>query len=427
MENNIESEEMYLKRAKWMWCKQLGHTLEECPQDPNIRTKFSVFDEFFRVEGLKDIIMKKSSVEVLQKTEKLIRNMVTIKDASPFKRGILLFDDYNYQYFNKVVLPSLEELVEEEEDSEESAKQSKSFHVSDEGEQEGEDQTNEQRIKEKERKEEKKLLKRLSEDEDNFTLDEIKEIHLCQQYDPFQDIEGMRNSAKLDYLNVIDRIPIKDYIKDFIPEQKIIGKALTIASSSRKDEETEVALMTKGPKFLTQENKEDAESVDSNKHFDENNLDVTNQMLKGEGTTSYGHLMKNLSKEGEISDSDEDFEDTTRQFKSIDGRKKSQTTDFFKISSGFTKGAFKNSLYSFREMQGSTVLKSNETIKTQTNITSKRQKRMLGSEMDEMIKNEVNKDEEARDKIKIVRKNTKKLNEAKNIAEEENKMIQLLD
>ena len=415
----------YWNKSKWMWCKKLGHSLGDCPQDPNFRTNFSIFDEFFRVEGLKDIVTKRTSMDVLNKTEKLFKEMIPIKDSSPFKRGVMLFDDYNYQYFNKVVLPPLEELIDEEEgNSEDSDNASKSFHGSEDEEQD--DEAHGRKNIEQPDEDNKELKKKATENDD-FTIDEIKEIYYTQQCDPFSDIESMRNSTKLDNLSVNDLFSIKDFLKEYLPEQKPIGKALTIASSSRKDEETEIALITKGPKFITQENKEEIESIDSNKHFDENNYESTHQVLKVEGNTSYANLIKKSGKEGEVFDSDEDFEDTNRQFKSIDGRKKSGSDDFFKVSAGFTKGAFKNSLYSYREMKGSTEVKTHETIRSQTNTSFKKQKRLLGSEMDEMIQNEINKDKEQQKQEKIIRKNTKKFKEETKDPNKDSKIRQLLD
>ena len=93
--------------------------IQNCTLDPNYRTNHPLQQEFLRVDGLKDIVIKKTSKDCVPKTEKLFEKLSTKKDSSLFKRGIMLFDDYNYSNYNKV-MPELEELIEEEDSEEES-------------------------------------------------------------------------------------------------------------------------------------------------------------------------------------------------------------------------------------------------------------------------------------------------------------------
>lgn len=124
-----------MKKIKCRCCKEIGHSLKDCPQDPNFRTNHSIFEEYSRVEGLKDIVIKKYAGDIMKKTEKLFKSVITTRDKSPFKRGILLFDDYNYQYLNKAIIPPMDELIEAEGDedySDDSRQTSKEINNSEE-------------------------------------------------------------------------------------------------------------------------------------------------------------------------------------------------------------------------------------------------------------------------------------------------------
>ena len=140
-ENNNE---VMMKKLKCRWCKEIGHSLKDWPQDPNIRTNHPISDEYSRVEGLKDIVIKKYAADIMKKTEKFFKTAIVVRDKSPFKRGILLFDDYNYQYLNKAVLPTMDELIEaegDEDDSEESKHESKDInYTEEEGDAEGDNE-----------------------------------------------------------------------------------------------------------------------------------------------------------------------------------------------------------------------------------------------------------------------------------------------
>lgn len=43
------------KSSKCMCCKQVGHSVTDCPRDPNFRTKYQVYEEEDRMKDLKEI------------------------------------------------------------------------------------------------------------------------------------------------------------------------------------------------------------------------------------------------------------------------------------------------------------------------------------------------------------------------------------
>jgi len=114
-----------------------------------------------------------------------MENVVTQKGINPFKRGILTFDDYNYSYYNKEILPELEELLEEESDVNSSIEKSNL----EEGEGESEDEK-EKEIRAKRKAKADLQLKNSQgvDEEDPFTVEELKKIHLMQGEDLFDSI-----------------------------------------------------------------------------------------------------------------------------------------------------------------------------------------------------------------------------------------------
>jgi hypothetical protein len=370
--------------------------------------------------------------------------LISERDASPFKRGVMLFDDYNYELYNKKVLPDLQELIDDEGDfeSEEfSAQHSDGNSVGkseDEGEEEKDNETN--KSKEERRKAkllEKGLFKKRQEDdnEDPFTLHEIKEIHYRQQLDPFEDINQIKNSAKLDYLNLGEMFSIKDEIIRLIPE-RMIQRGMTMATSSRRDDETEIGLINKRKRISVKDEKDDNESVEtSNRNqLDTNHLDVMPQSFRADVETSYANLLKDRSGLGDNSESDDDeIDNTNRQFKSIDLRKLNKSNDIFsKITKGFVNPV--QSAFSYREEKpnksstpkGSTI--GSQVKDSNLNISSNNRKRLLDSEMEDLIDAEIKKEDKKEDKLKIVKKNTKKfLDEQRRKEAEDIQMNELLD
>lgn len=90
-------------------CKSNGHTADACPQDPNPRTKNEIPKEYDRILRLTDQ-RKLYATTVVQTTHFMKKSVILEKEDSrntqdnPFKRGIMKFDDFNYNQFNPFVL-----------------------------------------------------------------------------------------------------------------------------------------------------------------------------------------------------------------------------------------------------------------------------------------------------------------------------------
>ena len=118
-----------LKYMKCMCCKQMGHTIELCHQDPNLKTKAVIESDFDRILKIKDfrhlfadtVITTTHFLKKCIKVPKVqIRALydeptvgVTVKEAkvlidrqykNVFKRGVMNFEDYNYDCYNKYIL-----------------------------------------------------------------------------------------------------------------------------------------------------------------------------------------------------------------------------------------------------------------------------------------------------------------------------------
>ena len=205
----------------------------------------------------------------------LFEKLVVVRDFSPFKRGILLFDDYNYKSINNNILPTIEELIEAEGDESDFSSIRDSNNEEDDFELDQDYlmlKAEKKRIKKIEKE---RMLNKLGESNDSpFTVKEVNEIHHMQQDDPFIDVLNIRNDAKLDYLNLADKIDIRNHITE-LADRKKQQKAVTIASSSRKEDETEIGLFQKQTKLNLIDKNEDGESgEDSNKMYqDDPNID----------------------------------------------------------------------------------------------------------------------------------------------------------
>jgi hypothetical protein len=106
----------------------MGHTIDNCSRDPNLKTKEDVNDDFARINLMKDC--KKLFADTAVTTTLLLKKCVRVpklelKDdamhpdgltfndfnretamqfTKPFQRGAMSFDDYNYDQFNKYIL-----------------------------------------------------------------------------------------------------------------------------------------------------------------------------------------------------------------------------------------------------------------------------------------------------------------------------------
>lgn len=97
-------------------CKEVGHTIDDCIRDPNIKTGVKADVEFERIQKMKDF-RKLYADSIVQTTHMLKKSvMVPIKydeegnqedvghAYNPFMRGVMEFDDYNYAVHNPYVL-----------------------------------------------------------------------------------------------------------------------------------------------------------------------------------------------------------------------------------------------------------------------------------------------------------------------------------
>ena len=113
------------KNLKCTCCKEVGHSIEECSRDPNLKTSVSAVSDQERINRIKDF--RKLHADTIVNTTHLIKKAVMVplftddegREAElsnvehPFMRGIMNFDDYNYSHFNKFVLvPEPESLKE---------------------------------------------------------------------------------------------------------------------------------------------------------------------------------------------------------------------------------------------------------------------------------------------------------------------------
>ena len=95
-----------LQKVKCRCCNEVGHITEDCTRDPNIKTNKPVANEEDRISKIKDF--RKLQAETNLQTLQLIKKSVIVPKVKgkqhPFKRGIMNFDDFNYEQFNQYVL-----------------------------------------------------------------------------------------------------------------------------------------------------------------------------------------------------------------------------------------------------------------------------------------------------------------------------------
>ena len=112
-ENDKEKIKKYVRCS---CCKEIGHAVEECTRDPNIKTHAKADEEFERIQKMKEF--KKLYCDSIAQTTIMLKKSVMIPitiDAeeqieevphayNPFMRGVMEFDDYNYDIHNPYVL-----------------------------------------------------------------------------------------------------------------------------------------------------------------------------------------------------------------------------------------------------------------------------------------------------------------------------------
>ncbi len=95
------------KLLKCQCCKELGHVMQDCPKDPNLKTKQNLDNEQTRI--LKAHCTKKVFADSCVQTAHLLKKCVQVQDNdshknTSFKRGVMQFEDYNYASFNSHIL-----------------------------------------------------------------------------------------------------------------------------------------------------------------------------------------------------------------------------------------------------------------------------------------------------------------------------------
>lgn len=116
-----------MKLVKCQCCKQIGHLAQQCERDPNLRSELDAETEENRIQNLRDA--KKLFIDSLITTTSFLKNCIKVpkreirSEAFPdgitvqafmkemeiykkiaFKRGSMLFEDFNYEQFNKYII-----------------------------------------------------------------------------------------------------------------------------------------------------------------------------------------------------------------------------------------------------------------------------------------------------------------------------------
>ena len=101
-------------KLRCLCCKEIGHLIDRCPRDPNIRTKAEINSDYVRIQKIKD--NRKLNADTVVLTTHLLKKCVqvpvfhateqeeTAYQGHPFKRGAMKFDDYNYHIYNPYIL-----------------------------------------------------------------------------------------------------------------------------------------------------------------------------------------------------------------------------------------------------------------------------------------------------------------------------------
>ena len=111
-----EGNKKQMKYVRCNCCKEVGHSIDQCPRDPNLRTAVNYTLDFDRIARIKDF--RKLYADTVVQTTHFIKKSVMVpleyddegiiqeneNINHPFMRGIMNFDDYNYQVFNPYIL-----------------------------------------------------------------------------------------------------------------------------------------------------------------------------------------------------------------------------------------------------------------------------------------------------------------------------------
>jgi len=93
------------KNIRCLCCKELGHLIEACPRDPNIRSRLDFEEEYARIQQMKEY--RKLNADTVVTTTHFLKKCILVPtrqneqeerayQENPFKRGSMKFDDFNY-------------------------------------------------------------------------------------------------------------------------------------------------------------------------------------------------------------------------------------------------------------------------------------------------------------------------------------------
>jgi hypothetical protein len=107
-----DNDKYKFRRVRCQWWKEIGHFTDNCPRDPNYRTKEDIKEEEDRVAELKDGGAKNHMKGPMDRSLQLFKILAMKKAKHPFKRGVLWFDDFNYNGYNKNIITLSERIKE---------------------------------------------------------------------------------------------------------------------------------------------------------------------------------------------------------------------------------------------------------------------------------------------------------------------------
>ena len=102
-----------VKNIRCFCCKEIGHTIDSCPRDPNIRTNEPSEEDFMRIQKMKEY--RKLNADTVVTTTHFLKKCILVPTRQeereeealqkhPFKRGVMKFDDFNYEVYNPYIL-----------------------------------------------------------------------------------------------------------------------------------------------------------------------------------------------------------------------------------------------------------------------------------------------------------------------------------
>ena len=100
----------------------MGHLIENCPRDPNLRSKTDTEDDYLRIQKIKDY--RKLNADTVVTTTHFLKKCIIVPSRQseqeekayqehPFKRGSMKFDDFNYDVFNPYILVEEKKIKDE--------------------------------------------------------------------------------------------------------------------------------------------------------------------------------------------------------------------------------------------------------------------------------------------------------------------------